>query len=120
MGIFNETVQKCLNFMKPLALDYINNKIASPEELKKCRNLRIIADGIKRIRKWEGAKKKTKKRPAQNVEEIKKCVQISPEENMEQKKEFASPKKRRISERTEQEDVEVNDVDLRIACGGCG
>ena len=54
------------------------------------------------------------------MEEKKKCVQISPEENMEQKKEFSSPKRRRIAERTEQEDVEVNDVDLRIACGGCG
>ena len=27
VGIFNETVQKCLHFMKPLALDYINNRM---------------------------------------------------------------------------------------------
>ena len=108
--------------MKPLALDYINNKIASPKELKKRRDLKMIAYGISKTKKGNSAniEQTTKKRPAQNVEEKKKCVQISPEENMEQKKEFSSPKKRRIAERTEQEDVEVNDVDLRIACGGCG
>ena len=39
---------------------------------------------------------------------------------LEQKNKFASPKKRRIAEKTEQEVVEVIDADLRIACGGCG
>ena len=122
VGIFNETVQKCLKFMKPLVLDYITNKIASPKELIQRLDLKIIADGISKKRKGNSAniEKTTKKRPAQNVEEKKKCVQISPEENMEQKKEFASPKKRIIAERTEQEDVENIDVDFRIACGGCG
>ena len=121
VGIENETVQKCLDFMKPLALDYINNKIASPKELKKRRDLKMIAYGISKTKKGKSAniEKTTKKRPAQNVEE-KKCVQISPEENMEQKKSLHRQKSVELQKKTEQEVVEVIDVDLRIACGGCG